>query len=159
LSSEVARWSYPQWWIERVRRDHPQRWQAILAAGNERPPLTLRVNRRVTDADALLAAFETAGIQAQRQGDCGIIVTQPRPVAELPGFADGAFAVQDLGAQLTAPLLDVADGMRVLDACAAPGGKTTHLLERADIDLLALDSDAERLPRIDENIRRLRLTD
>jgi 16S rRNA (cytosine967-C5)-methyltransferase len=159
LGNEVARWSYPQWWIDRVRSDHPQRWQAILAAGNERPPLTLRVNRRITEVGPLIGAFAAAGVPARAQGECGIIVTEPRPVGELPRFADGAFAVQDLGAQLAAPLLDAVDGMRVLDACAAPGGKTTHLAERADLDLVALDADPLRLRRIEENVERLRLSD
>jgi 16S rRNA (cytosine967-C5)-methyltransferase len=157
--NEVARYSYPQWWIDRVRRDHPADWAAILDAGNERPPLTLRVNLRRTDRASLLAAFAQADIAAVPAGDVGIIVVKPRPVAELPGFADGAFAVQDLGAQIAAPLLDVTDGMHVLDACAAPGGKTAHLLERADVDLVALDVDPARIARINENLVRLQLGD
>ena len=158
LASDVARWSYPQWWIERVRRDHPGDWRSILAAGNARPPLALRVNRCVTEREALLHRFAQAGIAASAAGASGVIVQEPRPVAELPGFADGAFSVQDLAAQLAAPLLDVRDGLRVLDACAAPGGKTTHLLELADVDLVALDLDEVRAARIGENIARLRLT-
>ena len=156
-ADDVARWSYPKWWIERVRRDFPADWQAILEAGNARPPLTLRVNRRVGTRDALLARFEAAGVAATAAGPSGIIVREPRPVTELPGFADGAFAVQDLGAQCAAPLLDVSDGMRVLDACAAPGGKTAHLLECADVEMVALDVDPKRLARIEENIARLAL--
>jgi 16S rRNA (cytosine967-C5)-methyltransferase len=158
-ASEVAHWSHPQWWIDRVRRDHPSDWQSILEAGNARPPLTLRVNRHVTDRAALLGGFARANIAARGVGESGLIVEEPRPVTELPGYADGAFAVQDLGAQLAAPLLGVADGMRVLDACAAPGGKTAHLLELADIELIALDVDPQRLPRIHENLVRLRLGD
>ena len=152
----VARHSYPKWWIERVRRDHPADWEAMLAAGNARPPLSLRVNRHVLSAPELIARFAEAGIEAAQVGEAGIVVAKPRPVTELPGYADGAFAVQDLGAQLAAPLLGVADGMRVLDACAAPGGKTTHLLESADIELTALDADGARLDRVRENLRRLR---
>ena len=151
----VARWSHPQWWIDRVQRDHPAHWEAILAAGNARPPLTLRVNARRTSREALLATFLAAGIAATARGDAGIIVDEPRPVTELPGYADGAFAVQDLGAQLAAPLLDLHDGMRVLDACAAPGGKTTHIVERAAVEIVALDADAARLARIRENVARL----
>lgn len=157
--NDVARWSYPQWWIDRVRRDYPDDWPAILDAGNARPPLTLRVNRRVTTRDALLQRFAAAGIAADAAGEAGLIVAQPRPVTELPGFADGAFAVQDLAAQQAAPLLDIDDGMRVLDACAAPGGKTAHLLELADADVLALDIDARRLVCIAENVERLTLGD
>ena len=156
---EVARWSYPKWWIDRVRRDFPAEWQTILEAGNARPPLTLRVTRRAGDRNALLARFEAAGIAATPAGPSGIIVREPRPVGELPGFAEGAFAVQDLGAQCAAPLLEPRDGMRVLDACAAPGGKTAHLAECADVDLLALDVDPKRLARIEENIARLGLGD
>jgi 16S rRNA (cytosine967-C5)-methyltransferase len=156
IADPVARWSHQAWWIERLQHDHPAHWEAILAAGNERPPLDLRVNTRVTTREALLATFLAAGIGAHAQGERGIVVDEPRPVGELPGFADGAFAVQDLGAQLAAPLLDAQDGMRVLDACAAPGGKSTHLVECADVDLLALDSDAARLSRIRDNVARLR---
>lgn len=155
-AAPVARWSYPQWWIDRVAREYPERWEAILEAGNARPPLALRVNRRVTTRDALLERFAQAGVAAAAVGEAGILVDPPRPVAQLPGFAEGEFSVQDLGAQLAAPLADVAPGMRVLDACAAPGGKTTHLGELADIDLLAIDIDETRLARVQENIARLK---
>ncbi len=153
----VARWSHPRWWIERVRHDHPEHWQAILAAGNERPPLALRVNRRAGTRESLLARFSAQRIAARAAGDAGVVLEKPQPVASLPGFGEGLFSVQDLGAQLAAPLLGIAQGMRVLDACAAPGGKTSHLLELADIDLLALDTDAARLSRVQENLARLRL--
>ncbi len=153
----VARFSYPLWWIERVRREWPDDWEAILEAGNARPPLTVRVNRRVTDREAWLAACGAAGVAATPVGETGAIVDPPRPVPELPGYADGAFSVQDAAAQLAAPLLDLADGQRVLDACAAPGGKTTQVLETADVELVALDSDATRLNRVRENLTRLRL--
>lgn len=153
----VARWSHPRWWVRRVRSDWPDHWERILAAGNTRPPLALRVNRRLATRDALLARFAAAGIAALAEGACGIIVDAPRPVQELPGYADGEFAVQDLGAQLAAPLLGASDGMRVLDACAAPGGKTTHVLEHAHVAMTALDSDPKRLERLRDNIRRLRL--
>ena len=156
-ASPVACWSYPRWWIGRVEADHPQHWVQILAAGNERPPLTLRVNRRVTSRAALLTRFAAAEIAAQAIGEAGIVVTTPRPVTELPGFADGAFSVQDAGAQLAAPLLRVADGMRVLDACAAPGGKTTHLAELAYVDITALDRDEARLLRVGDSLARLQL--
>jgi 16S rRNA (cytosine967-C5)-methyltransferase len=155
-ASAVARWSYPRWWIGRVEADHPQHWEQILAVGNERPPLTLRVNVTAIARAALLAQFAAAGIHATAAGAVGIIVDPPRPVTSLPGFAEGAFAVQDLGAQLAAPLLDVRDGMRVLDACAAPGGKAAHLVELADIELVALDRDATRLSRVRESLTRLR---
>jgi 16S rRNA (cytosine967-C5)-methyltransferase len=151
----VARFSYPRWWIDRVAVDFPDQWQAILDAGNERPPLTLRANARLVGRDALLARFADAGIAATPVGAAGIIVLEPRPVTGLPGYVEGAFSVQDAGAQLAAPLLRPKSGMRVLDACAAPGGKTTHLAELADAAIVALDVDPARLARVRENLARL----
>ena len=153
----VARWSYPQWWIERVKAEYSIDWESILAAGNERPPLALRINPRTTTREAFVAACLAAGVGAAFAGEAGVIVDPPKPVAELPGFAEGWFAVQDFGAQLAAPLLRAESRMRVLDACAAPGGKTTHLAELADVELVALDSDESRLTRVHDNLRRLRL--
>jgi len=155
LADPVARWSHPQWWIDRVQREYPQDWQDILAAGNARPPLALRVNRRISTREALLSAFDAAGLGATPAGAFGIIVEPPAAIRSMPGFAEGAFSVQDLGAQLAAPLLQALPGQRVLDACAAPGGKTTHILELADVELDALDSDQERLGRVRENLDRL----
>jgi 16S rRNA (cytosine967-C5)-methyltransferase len=153
----VARWSYPEWWIARVRADLPQHWEAVLAAGNARGPLALRVNPRRTTREALLASFAAQGVCAVSAGAQGVVVDPPQPVSTLPGFAAGAFSVQDLGAQLAAPLLGVAAGMRVLDACAAPGGKATHLRELADVSVTALDHDEARLARVRENAERLGL--
>jgi 16S rRNA (cytosine967-C5)-methyltransferase len=155
----VARWSYPRWWIARVKADHPDHWELILGAGNARPPLSLRTNLRVSTRDALVERLQTSDVTAAAAGAQGIVVTPPTPVDALPGYAEGAFTVQDLGAQLAAPLLGVTDGMRVLDACAAPGGKSTHLLELADVELTAVDSDAARILRIQDNLARLRMTD
>ena len=152
----VARWSYPRWWINRVCAEYPADWEAILAAGNERPPLALRVNLRATTREAFLGACAGAGIGAVAAGAAGVIIDPPRPVPELPGYRDGWFAVQDLGAQLAAPLLRPEAGMRVLDACAAPGGKTAHLCELADVSLVALDSDLARLARVRETLVRLK---
>ena len=157
LSDSVARWSHPQWWVDRVRHEYPEDWQEILAADNARAPLALRVNRRVTSREALLSAFDGAGVSATPAGEAGIIVEPAGDVRALHGFDDGAFSVQDLGAQLAAPLLRLQPGQLVLDACAAPGGKTTHILELADVELVALDRDAERLVRVRENLERLHL--
>lgn len=156
-STPVARWSHPRWWIARVRADWPAEWERILAAGNEHPPLTLRANRRAGSRDALVARFMAQDIACEPVGEAGLIVSPPRPVRELPGYDEGAFSVQDAGAQIAAPLLGARDGERVLDACAAPGGKATHILELADVELTALDADAARLPRVHTNLARLKL--
>lgn len=158
-ASPVARWSHPRWWIGRLQSDHPAHWESILTAGNQRPPLTLRVNCRAASREQVLARMADSGIEATPVGDSGIVVAEPRPVAELPGFSEGWLSVQDAGAQLAASLLHLRDGLRVLDACAAPGGKTTHIAEFADVQLTALDADPARAARIDENIARLRFGD
>ncbi|MBX3665615.1 MAG: 16S rRNA (cytosine(967)-C(5))-methyltransferase RsmB [Burkholderiales bacterium] len=157
-STDEGRYSHPPWWMTKLAADHPGHWREMLEAGNSRPPLTLRVNRRKTGRDVYLEDLARQDIAARPVGHDGVIVTRPRPVAQLPGFADGHVSVQDAGAQLAAGLLDVGAGMRVLDACAAPGGKTAHLLELADIDLVAADIDGERLQRVAENLQRLSLS-
>lgn len=156
-STDEGRYSYPQWWIAKLAAQFPQDYREILEAGNVRPPLTLRVNRRRITRDAYLETLAGAAIAARPVGRHGVIIEKPRPVVQLPGFSAGLVSVQDAGAQLAAELLDVADGMRVLDACAAPGGKTAHLLELADLDLTAVDIDAERLQRVTDNLTRLSL--
>ncbi|WP_347556572.1 16S rRNA (cytosine(967)-C(5))-methyltransferase RsmB [Robbsia sp. KACC 23696] len=153
----VARWRYPEWWIDAVRRAWPTKWEAILEAGNKAAPMTLRVNARHATPETYLHTLTEAGIPAFTVEPCGVRLARALPVGRLPGFAQGIVSVQDAGAQQAALLLDVKDGMRVLDACAAPGGKTGHLLELADISLVALESDASRAPRITENLQRLGL--
>lgn len=157
----VARFNHPRWWIEMLQRDWPDHWQAVLAADQQRAPMTLRVNRRHGSVEAYLARLAEAGLAAHPlPGTRAVVLAQPVPVTQLPGFAAGDVSVQDAAAQLAAPLLVGAGlpaGARVLDACAAPGGKTAHLLELADLDVLALDSDAKRLIRIEETLRRLSL--
>ncbi|WP_050478368.1 16S rRNA (cytosine(967)-C(5))-methyltransferase RsmB [Herbaspirillum rhizosphaerae] len=150
-------WNYPTWWIDRLKAAYPEQWQAILRAGNAPPPLTLRVNRRKTSVADYLQTLAAQGVGARQVGPDAVRLDKPVPVAQIDGFAAGLVSVQDAAAQLAAPLLDVQDGMRVLDACAAPGGKTGHLLECADIDLVALDHDPKRLRRIEENLQRLQL--
>ncbi|MEO6423483.1 MAG: 16S rRNA (cytosine(967)-C(5))-methyltransferase RsmB, partial [Candidatus Nitrotoga sp.] len=156
-TSEEGRYAYPQWWITAVQGQYGRHSEAILLAGNQHPPMTLRVNcRRVSTADylSLLAQHD---IQASLVEPDAVLLRYPLPVNKLPGFLDGLVSVQDAGAQYAARLLDVQDGMRVLDACAAPGGKSTHLLEIAQIDLLALDKNAQRLELVHENLQRLQL--
>ncbi len=157
LQQEEARWNYPPWWIARARDAWPQHWQQVLAAGDTQPPLTLRVNRRKATPEAYRAELAAHGIESTPIGPSALKLARALPVAQIPGFGEGIASVQDAAAQLAAPLLDLRDGMRVLDACAAPGGKTGHLLELADVDLLALDQDAERLARVRENLERLSL--
>jgi 16S rRNA (cytosine967-C5)-methyltransferase len=152
-----ARWNYPAWWISAVEHAWPDDWQAILAAGNRQAPLTLRVNRRRASVGEYLETLRAAGLDAAQIGPYAVRLAQAVPVERLPGFAAGVVSVQDAGAQCAAPLLEVADGMRVLDACAAPGGKTGHLLELADLELVALESDPVRAARIAGNLERLGL--
>jgi 16S rRNA (cytosine967-C5)-methyltransferase len=152
-----AKWNHPRWWIERLQTTYPQDWEALLLAANAHPPLTLRINARAITREAVLQAFAEKDIEAQAFGDAGLVLKVPRPITSLPGYAQGWWSVQDAGAQLAAPMLDVQDGMQVLDACAAPGGKTAHLLELAKVDLTALDIDSVRLERVHQNLKRLGL--
>jgi 16S rRNA (cytosine967-C5)-methyltransferase len=156
--SPTGRFSYPRWWIERIQAQWPERSAQVLDAGNARPPLCLRVNVRRVAPDAYAAVLAQAGIAAARVGVAGLIVAKPRPASALPGYSEGWFSVQDAAAQLAAPLLGAGEGMRVLDACAAPGGKTTHLAELASLDLTAVDIDAQRLDRVAQNLQRLGLS-
>ena len=158
LMQPVAQYNYPQWWIDAARAAYPSNWQQILQAGNAQPPLTLRVNVRKTSVADYLALLAGAGIGAQQVGASAVRLDKATGVAAIPGFEEGLASVQDAGAQLAAPLLDVQDGMRVLDACAAPGGKTCHILELADADVTAVDADPKRLLRVEENLQRLGLS-
>jgi len=154
----VAASMHPDWWLARLQAAYPQDWMRIVAAGNLPPPMGLRVNVRRLSRDDYWLKLRDAGIAATAVGECGLALEKPVSVDALPGFADGFVSVQDPGAQLAATLLDPAPGSHVLDACAAPGGKTAHLLERNDLDLLALDLKPSRCRRIAEGLSRLRLT-
>ena len=152
-----AHFQHPLWWIELVRRAYPVGWESTLAAGNTHPPMALRVNRRRAAADAYQARLAAEDIAARRHGAEGVLLEHPLPVDRVPGFAQGDVSVQDLGAQRAAHCLDLAAGQRVLDACAAPGGKTAHMLELADVAMTALDVDASRMARIGATLDRLGL--
>ncbi len=162
LSGKPAlRHSYPQWLVTEIQQGWSQQSRAVLAAGNQPGPLTLRVNRRRISREAMLQTLSDTGLTAQplAQVPDALRLDEARPVERIPGFAEGLISVQDAAAQLAAPLLDAQPGMRVLDACAAPGGKTAHLLETVEhLDLLALDSDAARLSRVEETLNRLGLS-
>jgi len=156
-SDLTARYNYPAWWIAQLQAAYPEQWEAIVTAGNEHPPLTLRVNRRRIDRADYMEKLVRAGMNARTLGDDAVMLEQAVAVERLPGFAEGLVSVQDFGAQLAAPMLDAQAGMRVLDACAAPGGKTGHLLELADLVLTAIDIDQARLARVSQNLVRLGL--
>jgi 16S rRNA (cytosine967-C5)-methyltransferase len=156
--TEAGRYSYPQWWIDEIKSQYGKLADAVLRAGNQHPPMTLRANRKKTTTVEYLNLLLQHGIQARLIEPDAILLEQPVPVDKLPGFKDGLVSVQDAGAQYAARCLDVQDGMRVLDACAAPGGKSAHLLESAQIELFALDKDALRLERVRDNMQRLQLS-
>lgn len=154
---ERARFSYPQWWIDKLRAQYPDAYASILDAGNRHPPLTLRVNRRRATVDGYLSLLTEHNVPARSLGMSAVALERPRPVERIPGFAEGLVSVQDAAAQIAAPLLAAEPGQRVLDACAAPGGKASHLAELADIDLVALDAESDRLERLRANFSRLGL--
>lgn len=161
----LGAWNHPLWWIERVRHDWPAQWQPLLREAQQHPPMALRVNARHGSTAAYLERLQAAGLAAHAVPgfEHALVLAQPCPVERLPGFAQGDVSVQDLSAQRAAPLLlgtgqqALPKGARVLDACAAPGGKTAHVLELADVDMLALDADPKRLARVNETLQRLGL--
>jgi len=147
----------PRWWIERLRAAEPERFVSILQVQRQPPPLVLRVNRRHGSVDDYLGRLQREGLEATRVGPAAVWLRQPLPVLQIPGFASGDVSVQDAGAQLAVQLLDPQPGMRVLDACAAPGGKTTQLAEAVDaLAIDAVDIDADRAALIEDNLRRTR---
>jgi 16S rRNA (cytosine967-C5)-methyltransferase len=159
LQDETARHEHPAWWIARVRAAYPEDWEQVLGIAAEPPALTLRVNARWGSRDAYLELLRARGLDAVAVAgqDQALTLRKAVPVGELPLFDAGAVSVQDAAAQFAAPLLEVGAGMRVLDACAAPGGKTAHILELADCRVLALDQDPARAARIGATLQRLRL--
>ncbi|PKO46785.1 MAG: 16S rRNA (cytosine(967)-C(5))-methyltransferase RsmB [Betaproteobacteria bacterium HGW-Betaproteobacteria-22] len=156
-TNEVARYSYPQWWINKLKLQYPAHWQQMLVAGNQHPPMTLRVNQKKITMPDYLNLLQDQAIEGVHLGEHAVMLAKPVAVEKIPGFKDGVVSVQDYGAQLAAPLLDVQAEMRVLDACCAPGGKAGHLLELANVHLTGLDSDEVRLARVQSNLTRLQL--
>jgi 16S rRNA (cytosine967-C5)-methyltransferase len=154
-----TRHAHPQWLANALQHDWPEQAEAVMAADNAEPPLTLRVNRQRSERQALINQLHAAGYEATPHPwlPDALMLPHSSDVTRMPGFEDGWFAVQDGAAQVAADLADLRDGLRVLDACAAPGGKACHLLERANIDLTALEFDASRAERIRQNLMRLRL--
>jgi 16S rRNA (cytosine967-C5)-methyltransferase len=157
-SDDEAKYAHPGWWVAAVRKAWPEQWQEILIANNVHPPFSLRVNQQHTNTAEYLQKLMTQEFPAHRIAatQYGLILEQPVNVEQLPGFGAGDVTVQDGAAQLASELLQLTPGLRVLDACAAPGGKLTHILEIApDADVTAVEKDAERLIPIRENLQRL----
>ncbi len=159
--SEAQRYSHPEWLLQALQQSWPQHWQQLVAANNEHPPLCLRVNSRHGERADYLQRLQDAGIEASacELPATGVRLARPFDVSALPGFEDGDVSVQDEAAQLAAGLLNAQPGERVLDACAAPGGKACHVLEAqpALAELVAMDSDPARLARVEDNLARLQL--
>jgi 16S rRNA (cytosine967-C5)-methyltransferase len=158
----VAHHAHPAWLLSAIRTAWPEDWQAVLAANNTPPPFTLRINRLRIGADEYQSRLAAAGLDSRRHIHArqALLVSPAVNVTSLPGFSDGHVSVQDAAAQLAAGLLDLAPGQRVLDACAAPGGKTAHILESEPglAEVVAIDSDAERLEQAGQGLERLGLT-
>ena len=159
--SEPAKLAHPRWLLKAVNAEHGGSASQVIAANNESPPMTLRVNLARGTRDAMLAKLAAAEVVAHPGlTDTALVLEQPEDVTALPGFSEGEVSVQDAGAQFAAPLLDAQAGERVLDACAAPGGKSGHILERTPGigELVAMDVDADRLARVAGNLQRLGFT-
>ncbi len=153
----VARYDHQRWWMTRLQEEQPNDWERVLLAARARPPMHLRVNLRKTTVADYLALLAKSGMTAVAVGNEAIHLEIPVSVSALPKFSEGWVSVQDTGAQIAARLLDAKNGMRVLDACAAPGSKTCHILERNNVDLTAIDTDNHRLRRVSDNLNRLQL--
>ncbi len=153
----VANSNLQPWWLARLQKDWPQDWSSVVATLALHPPMTLRVNTRRQSLAEYATWLEQDGMAFSVMGESAITLERPCPVSALPGCAEGRVSVQDLAAQQAATLLECEDGMRVLDACAAPGGKTAHILERHAVEMVALDSDPRRLQRVAETLERLSL--
>ncbi len=158
--TEEVCWAHPQWLIDEIRTAWPDQWKEILTANTQRPPMTLRMNLSKNSTEEYLSELFAAGISAQASAivRSAVQLTQPVDVTKLPGFTEGWMSVQDAAAQLAAELLRLESGQRVLDVCAAPGGKTVHILETANVDLTAVDIDAGRLEKVQQNLHRCNQT-
>jgi len=156
-NSEQAHWSHPQWLLDDIRTAWPDHWQTVLTANNQHPPMTLRVNLSQNSREDYLAKLASKDIRAfpLSLAPGAIQLKKPVDINQLPGFDEGWVSVQDEAAQLAAGLLDVHAGQRVLDVCAAPGGKTGHILETAEVELVAVDIAPRRLEKVRQNLQRL----
>ncbi len=151
-----GRFSHPKWWIDKVMAQYPDRWEALLSEAQTHPPMTLRVNRRNSSREQYQIRLKIAGIESNPVGVDGLILTEPVSVKQLPGFDHGDVSVQDASAQYAVEIMALHANQRVLDACAAPGGKTGHILERGKaLEVVALDKDSGRIKKTEANLRRL----
>lgn len=162
-SEPLARWNLPQWWLDRLRADHPEQWESVALAGQSPAPMVLRVNTAMGSVEAWLQALANSGRRAFQTGPVAVQMEHACPVTELPGFAQGWVSVQDAAAQLAAPLLltglPLAQPLRLLDACAAPGGKTAHLKALCpSADLIAIEKDPQRMEKVRANLARTGLS-
>jgi 16S rRNA (cytosine967-C5)-methyltransferase len=153
----LAQWSYQDWWIKKIQLAYPNEWKQVLSASQSPPRLVLRINKHRSNVPQVIDALRASAHPCVALGEQAVMLEQSAIVETLPGFREGWWSVQDWSAQQAAALLSVNDGHRVLDACAAPGGKSAHLLELANVELTALDHDAARLKRVFENLTRLKL--
>ena len=154
---QVAKYSYQNWWINKVKNEFNNDWEEILNIGNQHPPLTLRVNKRKINIQKYSETLIKHGLEHQVISDTGLIIKNPLNINDIPGFLEGNISVQDLGAQIATELLDLKKNQKILDACAAPGGKTCNILEYANVDVTALEINEIRVKKIIDNLNRLEL--
>jgi len=154
-NNEEAKYSYPIWWINQIKKEYPKSWINILEVGNSHPALIIRINIKKISINKYIKKLEELNIEHILLGYEAILIKKPMPVGSLPGFNEGEVSIQDYGAQLASHLLDLKKNYNVLDACSAPGGKACHMSEIEEIKLTAVDADKQRLERVNENLNRL----
>ena len=154
---QVAKYSYQKWWIDKVKIEFKNDWEEILEIGNQHPPLTLRINKRKINIEKYSETLINNGLEHQIISNTGLIIKNPLNINDIPGFLEGNISVQDFGAQIATELLDIKRKQKILDACAAPGGKTCNIVEYANVDVTALEIDEIRAKKIVDNLRRLEL--
>ena len=154
---QVAKFSYQNWWINKVKIEFKNDWEEILEIGNQHPPLTLRINKRKINIEKYSETLINNGLEHQIISNTGLIIKNPLNINDIPGFLEGNISVQDFGAQIATELLDIKRDQKILDACAAPGGKTCNIVEYANVDVTALEIDEIRVKKIVDNLRRLEL--
>ena len=152
--NESAMYSYPNWWIKKVKEQYPKNWKMILDVGNQHPPQALRINLRKIGVKEYSRLLNENGIDYKLVGGECLIINKPMEISKIPGFLDGKISIQDFAAQLAAHIIDLKKNQKVLDACSAPGGKACHMLELNTIKLLAVESDKQRIIKIEDNIKR-----